>query len=173
MITARGRASLVWPSLRHNLWHQTAPARFDDIVRDGAIVAEPSIDNSTRWKTGRGPDFYPYVRHIGGVSVFDFRNVDMDDFERTCILCNWSDFVPFLASAQEAVWIEINPHHEAIEKGFVTSGELWARQDDERAHRHTLMPRIEAAVVPSVPKAAFIRVLQVDDQSPMGVRLPF
>ena len=75
--------------LHGRLWHMTHPERFLGIMQSGAIVPEPDIDNKVRWKASCGEEFYPYVRFIGGVSLFDFHQFDpesyADDFSlRAC-----------------------------------------------------------------------------------------
>ena len=67
--------------LKGRVWHTTSLVRFQQILRDQAILPEPpTVDNSERWKTGSRPELYPYVRVIGGVSLFDFRNFDEKEY---------------------------------------------------------------------------------------------
>jgi len=66
------RDSFLLSELHGGLWHSTHPERFTGILQSGAILPEPNMQDSDRWKTSRGRGFYPYVRLIGGVSLFDF-----------------------------------------------------------------------------------------------------
>ena len=66
----------IWRELWGGVWHTTHPERFLSILNDGAILLEPPIPNDERWGVGLGPDHYPFVRSIGGVSLFDFRDFD-------------------------------------------------------------------------------------------------
>ena len=56
----------IWRELHGGLWHTTHPDRFRDILTRGAIIPEPDIPNSERWKASKEPEFYPYVRTLGG-----------------------------------------------------------------------------------------------------------
>ena len=61
--------------LNGGLWH-TNPDRFQKILERGALLPEPDLPNAERWFTGSGPKHYPYVRHLGGVSLFEFAGFD-------------------------------------------------------------------------------------------------
>jgi len=67
-------AAAVLQTLRGSVWHTTNCDRYKSILADGAILPEPSIPDSDRWGTGLGTIGCPYVRSIGGVSLFDFRD---------------------------------------------------------------------------------------------------
>ena len=58
------------------LWHTTSVVRFKGIVTSTAIVPEPNIPDSERWGTSKGIKYFPFVRVIGGVSLFDFTAFD-------------------------------------------------------------------------------------------------
>ncbi|WP_143748369.1 hypothetical protein [Mesorhizobium carmichaelinearum] len=116
-------------------------------------MVEPKIDNAERWKTSRGPDYYPFVRVIGGVSLFDFRGFDADRYDQSHPISTWRTFVPHSENWRGAVWIEIDA--EAIAGSFVTADEIVDRWDAGCYHRHTIMPRIEAAHIGDLPVSAF------------------
>ncbi len=139
--------------LNGGLWHTTRPDLFATIMSSGGLTAEPEIPDGERWKTSRGPDYYPFVRTIGGVSLFDFREFDPDAYARSHPMSNWTTFVPHVESWGGAVWIEIDS--DMIAERFVSGGELVRRWDEGGHHRHTIMPRIEAAAIGEVPVAAF------------------
>lgn len=143
--------------LRGPLWHTTHPNRYQEIIESGFIYPEPNIPNSERWKTARGPDFYPYVRHIGGVSLFDFNGFDPVEYSRICPMSSWRTFVPCRSDWKESIWIEID--RDSVRANYISPNSLSERQRAENAERHTLMPRIEAAVIGSIPVSAFRRIL--------------
>ena len=138
--------------LRDSIWHTTRPDRFEAILRSGAILANPEIPNNERWKTSRGPDYYPYVRHIGGVSLFDFRGFDPVSYSEACPMSSWRTFVPLHEGWPASIWLKIDTRR--VNGEYVEARDLWERQHREGAHRHTLMPRIEAAVIGSIPLSA-------------------
>lgn len=145
----------MWPlqaRLGNGVWHATHPERFVSIMAEG-LKAEPAISNGERWKTSRGPEFYPFVRKIGGVSLFDFTNFDPDIYDRSHPMSNWRAFVPHREDWAGAVWIQVD--REMIGSRFISTDELVVRWDQGGHHRHTIMPRIECACVGDIPTVAF------------------
>jgi hypothetical protein len=148
------------------IWHTTTEERFDRILRSGEISPEPEIPDAERWSTGSGPKHYPYARSLGGVSLFDFRRFDAEEYSRRYPMSQWRAFVPCQRSRNSAVWIEID--HEQLGGQFISGSELIARWEAEEAHGHRIMPHIEAAHLGPVPRRAFKRAFLVrsndDDQ---------
>ncbi|MFZ4382108.1 MAG: hypothetical protein ACOYO0_09120 [Sandarakinorhabdus sp.] len=129
--------------LHGRLWHTTSIERFCQILIYGGLIPNPPIEDAKRWKSSLGPDYYPFVRKIGGVSLFDFENFDPDSYDRTYPMSSWRTFVPHLAEWGGAVWIEID--RSMIADHFIPANELIQMWDEGGHHRHTIMPRIEAA----------------------------
>jgi hypothetical protein len=125
------------------LWHTTHPERFLRIMESGSILPEPDIPDHERWATGRGADFYPFVRHIGGVSLFDFQDFDYEEYDKSCPLSNWREFVPVRSQWRASIWIEIDRKIGA--DALIPAAELKIRFDRENAWKHRWMPRIESA----------------------------
>lgn len=146
-------------TLRGGLWHTTSEERYEGILAAGAILAKPPIPDEERWGTRCGAWGWPYVRKLGGVSLFDFEGFDVETYEARFRLSSWREFVPFLQAWGSSVWIEID--RTLATAGFVSGKALLARQHEEAAHRHRLMPRIEAAYLGDVPTEFFSRVLVV------------
>ncbi len=144
------------------LWHTTSDDRYKSILRSGAILARPDIPDADRWKTGRGPDYYPYVRHLGGVSLFDFDGFDRAEYQKRCPLSSWTEFVPFRAEWGSSVWIQLD--RRVLEDCFISGPELWKRCNEEGALRHTVMPYIEAAYIGDVPTSTFLRAFSASDK---------
>jgi hypothetical protein len=140
-----------------SLWHTAHLDRYRRIIESGFILAEPNLPNSERWKASHGPDLYPYLRHIGGVSLFDFDGFDPVEYSRACPMSSWRKFVPCRSDWGESVWIEIDRY--AVREKYLSARDLAERQRAENAERHTLMPRIEAAVIGRIPIAAFRQIL--------------
>lgn len=141
--------------LRAQLWHTTPPERFAQILKTGAILPDPPIADTLRWKTSRGPHYYPYVRTIGGVSLFDFAGFDPERYSAECPMSSWREFVPYSRTWGTSIWIEID--RRAIASHLLTAKELAERQNRENAHRHTLMPRIELAHLGPIQVNSFRR----------------
>lgn len=138
--------------LHGRLWHTTHPDRFSAILDCGCVRANPDLPNSERWKATR-PEDYPFVRCLGGVSLFDFADFDAKKYAQQYFLSNWQAFVPYLEKWQGAVWIEIN--RSALEGSFVSADEIVRRWKEGDHYRHTIMPRIEAANIGDIPASAF------------------
>ena len=147
-------------TLRGGLWHTTSEQRYEGILAAGAILAEPPIPDEDRWGTRCGAWGWPYVRKLGGVSLFDFEGFDAETYEARFPLSSWREFVPFRQAWGSSVWIEID--RALALTGFVSGKALLARQQkEEAAHRHRLMPCIEAAYLGDVRAEFFSRVLVV------------
>jgi len=87
--------NLILPELCGGLWHITHPDRFKSILNSNAILPEPDIPEGARYCTGLGKDHYPYVRTLGGVSLFDFNRFDPDAYTEEYPLSTWAAFVPY------------------------------------------------------------------------------
>lgn len=147
------------------LWHMTHLDRFQSIFAGGSILPEPNIPDSDRWKTSQGKDHYPYVRTLGGVSLFDFDQFDADRYRKEYPVRAWYEFVPYVPSWGCSVWIEIDRGRAASQ--LISGSDLVARWESDDAYGHSIMPQIEAAHLGPLPRVAFKRaflVLEEDDQ---------
>ncbi len=143
--------------LRNRLWHSTTPARYQLILASGAILPEPEMPDSARWGTAQGPEFYPYVRFLGGVSLFDFSDFDEKKYEKKFPLSNWHSFVPQNELEGNKVWLEIDPAR--VGDSLFTGKALLQRWKKEEAYKHKVMPEVEAAHMGPVPLLAVAQVL--------------
>ena len=144
--------------LRGGIWHTTRGERFEGILAAGGILPEPPIDDKDRWGTAFGPRLYPFVRSIGGVSVFDFSGFDETAYEGKYPNSMWRTFVPCFGEWDEAIWIELDRY--AIKDSFIDGKslvELWKRQGDLGRN---IMPIIEAEHIGPVPISAFRRIFR-------------
>jgi hypothetical protein len=157
----------ILPELCGRLWHTTHPDRFKSILMSGAILQEPNIPDEERYCTGGGKEHYPYVRTLGGVSLFDFYKFDPDDFDdanpdayaKRCPSSTWGTFVPYRTDWGCSVWIEID--RERVASQFISGSDLLAKWKSDSAYGHNIMPEIEAAHLGPISCTAFKRVLLV------------
>ena len=157
-----------FPSILLNrLWHSTTYPRYELILRDGAILPEPEIPDSARWNTGKGPAHYPYVRSLGGVSLFDFTDFDPKKYGKHYI-ASWHTFVPLGKLSGNKIWIEIN--RDAVRESLIEGKELVERWKEENALGRNLMPIIEVAHIGPVFESAFSRVLHFNNGSWLQVK---
>ena len=148
----------IWHELYGRLWHTTHPKRFVGILECGAILSEPKeIPDTDRWGTSQGPKHYPYVRFIGGVSLFDFHEFDPQSYQSKCPMSNWREFVPYRNVWGGAVWIEIDRKHAS--PCFISGYDLLTKWKSDEKMGHNIMPFIEAAYLGPLPVAAFRRAL--------------
>jgi hypothetical protein len=151
--------------LHGGLWHVTHPERFLAILKCGSIVPEPDIADSERWKTSRGKDYYPFVRAIGGISLFDFSDFEPQSYSLNYPASDWREFVPYRKIWGGAVWMAID--REQALPHFISASELKTQWMSGGHYKHTLMPLIEAAYLGPLPLSACQRALficAVDDQ---------
>ena len=153
---------LVLKEIVGGLWHTTHPDRFSRILTSGGILPNPNLPDNQRWKTSRGPHFHPFVRTLGGVSLFDFAQFKPEEYSEKYPASCWSYFVPCSVEWGCAVWIEID--REQVAANFISAAQIVAKWNADKAHRHTIMPYIEAAYVGVLPRAAFKRAFMVCDE---------
>lgn len=150
---------IVLRELLGGLWHTTRRDRFDAILLAEAILPEPNIPNNERWSSCDGPELYPYVRAIGGVSLFDFDSFEPDIYSRDYPLSSWAYFVPYHRGWRASVWIEIDRHLVAPQ--IISSHDLAEQQRAAGDHRRKRMPEIEVAHLGPLPRLAFKRAFFV------------
>lgn len=153
-----------------HVWHTTSLRLYDLILQSGSILPNPDLPDSERWKTSRGPEYYPYVRVLGGVSLFDFRGFEPIMYSDRYPMSSWREFVPYRRSQGGAVWMQIDT--DSLGSAFLDGQALKARQIQDKAYQHTLMPAIEAAHVGPLPLSAVRRVFQVGPGTSGFVELP-
>lgn len=150
--------------LQGDVWHTTSYERYQQIQRDGQILANPNIPDSERWKTCHGPDFYPYVRTLGGVSLFEFIKFDPASYEKKYPLSSWRKFIPYCFKWDKSVWLEFDV--STLKKYYIPGSELFTRWKDENAHFHSIMPFIEDACLAPIPISSIRRVLESSSAEP-------
>ncbi len=153
----------VLPELCGGLWHTTHPDRFKAILRSGAILPEPDIPDNERYCTGLGKEHYPYVRTLGGVSLFDFNGFDPDVYTKEYPSSTWATFIPYRTDWGCAVWIEID--RDQVGPPLISGSELLAKWKSDGAHGHNIMPEIEAAHIGPIPRTAFRRAFSVGKEN--------
>lgn len=158
--------------LKNRVWHTTNLERFQQILIDKAILPEPpTIIDSERWKTNKGAELYPYVRVIGGVSLFDFRNFDENKYSEEYPFSSWRTFVPRVRKWDKVVWIGIDT--EAVKNNLIFGHELVKRWKQQEAYKHTIMPIIEIAHIGAVPTTSFSTVLAYSKDKPLFIELEY
>jgi len=148
----------VFDELMGSLWHVTGNQTFGRILSTGEIHPEPPIANKLRWATARGPDYYPYCRSLGGVSLFDFRDVDWDWMAERNQLRHWLKFLSGRECWEAAIWLAIDI--DQIEDGFISAGDVRQGWLSGNLHRRW-MPGIEACHKGAIPIAACSMALAV------------
>jgi hypothetical protein len=143
--------------LRGSIWHTTTPQRYQSIVRDGYLRPEPDLPESERWGTAMGPRLHPFVRSLGGVSLFDFREFDEAQYTERYPSSMWGAFVPCCQRSDAAVWIEIEL--VLVSEKFIDGMTLLQRWKASGQLGRKIMPLIEVAHIGPLPSSAFGRVL--------------
>lgn len=143
--------------LLRGIWHTTSIERFNKILERGSILAQPDISDENRWGTSSGVMYYPYVRKLGGISLFDFRNFSELQYSKEFPLSSWHYFVPFIKKWGASIWIEIE--YESLGDNFIAGKCLIEQWEREQAWKHSIMPNIEAASMVPIPSSLFKRVM--------------
>jgi hypothetical protein len=143
-------------------WHATTVKRYHAILETGYILPEPKINDDERWGTGMGSSHYPFVRKIGGVSIFDFFGFEPDQYSEKFPASSWRSFVPTQRNWNRAVWIKLSP--EKMPGKFLNGLELRKIQWDQEALKNMLMPRIECAHIGPIPIKSFVQILLYDQE---------
>lgn len=108
-----------------------------------------------------GPSHYPFVRSIGGVSLFDFRAFDEKEYASRYPSSTWGVFVPCcIHRDSRAIWIEID--FQVIHNGFLDGPTVVRRWKDSGELQRKIMPVIEATHIGPIEVNAFKRVLSYD-----------
>ena len=144
---------IVLARVSSGIWHTTSLDRFRRILESGGILPEPDLPDSERWSTSAGPEWFPYVRTLGGVSLFDFRGFEPASYGQKYPVCTWAAFVPYREEWEESVWVEINVG--LLGRNFVGGRDLLDRWKTAKVGNR-IMPEIEAAHIGPIPTAAFI-----------------
>lgn len=144
--------------IRSGFWHTTPEDRFNKIMKQGEISPDPYLPEKTK-----DPEKFSYVRSLGGVSLFDLRDFDPISYSIRCPSSSWHVFIPILQNCDSAIWIEIL--EELLPAPIVSGKDLYQKQNDENAHKHKIMPFIEAAYIGGIPSKAFGRIFRVRKDS--------
>ena len=147
--------------LLNAFWHTTSVNRYQSIIDSGFIKPEPNIKGH-RWGVGMGPSHYPFVRKIGGVSIFDFFGFEPEQYSKKFPVSSWRSFVPIQKNWNQAIWIKLSP--ENMPGKFLKGLELRKIQWDLNALKNKLMPRIECAHIGPIPIKAFVQILLYDQE---------
>lgn len=140
-------------------WHCTSVDNYSAIISCGNLLPEPA-SLTGKWGEGQGPDCFPFVRTLGGVSIFDFHGFSPEEYSRQFPSSSWHTFVPGRQCWERTIWIKLS--RDKMPGIFLSGLDLKALQEEKSAFRNNLMPRIECAHVGPVPISAFIEVLQYE-----------
>jgi hypothetical protein len=151
--------NVVLKELLGRLWHTTHPDRFKRILEMGSILPVPENPNPDGWRTMDGEPYRSYAHTLNGVSLFDFDQFDPESYAARCPMSDWHTFVPYREKWGSAVWIEID--RELAAPNLISAADAVTRWNSENAHRHGIMPYIEAVHVGPLPRAAFTRAFIV------------
>lgn len=140
------------------LWHSTNYEGYEGIVRSGAILSEPDIPDCDRWCVSQGAEHYPYVRSLGGVSLFDFRNFEPLKYSKKYPVSSWQTFVPLDSTGGLDFWLEVD--RSAVTRSLISGKALVDQWKQDCAFGNNLMPIIEVAHIGPVPLRNVVRVLR-------------
>ncbi len=124
-------------------------------------MPNPNIPDSERWSTGLGKDYFPFVRKLGGVSLFDFQNFDPDEYSQNFPSSSWTEFVPYRMIWGSAVWIEID--RDQVRDNLIDPESIMKKWHQDSVRRPRVMPYIEAGYFGKISVRYFRRILLVNE----------
>lgn len=136
-----------------SLWHTTSISRFESIKSTGFIEVEPDLPEKERYGI-------PFVRSLGGVSLFDFREFDAQKYDVDFPANSISEFIPFKRIWGRSVWLKIDD--AAIAKNLHSGKQirtLWHDMDS----RKKFMAEVEGAHIGNIPVSAIIGAYQIGE----------
>lgn len=136
------------------IWHTTSEERYSNIIESGGILPNPDITEKERWGTSRGSEYYPFVRTIHGVSLFDFCDFNAEEYSKLYPASCWSEFVPYRKEWGCSIWVEID--RKAVIENFISGSELLKKWNRDKAYKNNIMPLIEAAHIGAIPASSFL-----------------
>jgi len=139
-----------------SLWHTTNQKRYSEILLSGFIFPDPDIPDEERWSTSQGTEYYPFVRTLKGVSLFDFSTFKPNEYSKKYPASSWSEFIPYRKAWGCSIWIEID--QDTIIDNFISGITLLEKWKQENAYKNKIMPIIEAAHIGKIPSSSFMRV---------------
>jgi len=146
--------------LMTGIWHSTSPERYKKIIESKFILPEPAIPNNERWSTAKGKDLYPFVRSIGGVSIFDFRNFNVVEYSNTYSTSVWATFVPCRLGWDTTIWLELD--EEKMNEDYLSPNEVMLKRSQANSYRQ-IIPYLEGAHIGSIPISYIKRIMQYCD----------
>lgn len=109
----------------------------------------------------KGREFYPYVRTLGGISLFDFNDFDPESHGERRPISSWRTFIPFRSDWGCSVRIEKD--REQFARHVISAPEPVAKWELDQADRCTIMPYIDAAHLGLLPRPAFTQAFPVPE----------
>lgn len=145
--------------LLNGLWHCTSLERFNKILQTGSIECEPSIPDSDRFCSTTDP-IYPFVRSLGGVSLFDFREFSPQAYSKKYPVSSWWTFAPNCERFETTVWIRIDAIK--VSDRLVTGRDLLKCWKTLKQYRRSIMPIIECAYIGDLNISCFTSAYRFD-----------
>ena len=156
--------------LNNKLWHTTSVDRFKNIIKTGFILTDPPLKDSERHTSIDGPKSNPYVRQLGGISLFDFVCFDPVSYEKEFPCSTWYSFVPCYHRFDECVWIEINK--DKVKENLILADDLRDMADREKNYG-LRMPKIEVACMVDIKKEWFLDVITFDENADIFIKYEY
>jgi hypothetical protein len=138
------------PELLDGVWHSTSSDRYSGILEKRMILPEPDIPDSERWGSKKAL----FVRSIGGVSLFDFREFDVNKYSDV-YGPTWYTFVP--GRWESTIWLEMDI--SKISRNFLCPNAVLDKWENFNK-KGQIMHLIEAAHIGEIPMSMVKRVLK-------------
>ncbi len=150
-----GIADFIANRLAGSFWHTTSVARFESILATGSIMVEPGLPEKERYGGG------PFVRSLGGVSLFDFpAGFDFEKYDVEIPTNSLGEFVPFKRVWGQSVWLRLDT--DTLAQG-IRSGKAIRALWKELGSARRFIPEVEGAHLGDIPIGAIKDAYQIGD----------
>ncbi|PKG86490.1 hypothetical protein CXF85_01950 [Colwellia sp. 75C3] len=140
--------------LKGKVWHSTSFDNAVKIIKSGSILSNPNISTEDKWG-GNSETDYPFVKSIGGISLFDFRLPESHSSE---LLYRW---VPCQVKFSKTVWFEIDT--SKLHSCFLSAEDTLVKWEKAGMTRN-YMPYLEASCISPID-TQYIKSILIGDQN--------
>jgi len=137
------------------IWHSTNLKGYKKILESKYIKPNPDISESER-----SSDETAFVRTMGGVSIFDFRNINIDKYSEEYAPTVWGYFIPGRAIWDKTIWLELD--ELKMSENYLPPNDVMFKLNNLNTGQQ-IVPYLEGAHIGSIHISLIKRVMIFDE----------